>query len=190
VIQPPLQQAPFLLSGIRSNEQLLELGREWVVVASLWLGFIAGFVQEILKYYSSRNKSLTESAYIGAGFGLGEAIVLPLLGIITLKAGLPLVTTPLLYLGLIERILALLFHTSTTMAFSQYYKLGHGRASLLLMIMLHGIIDSLAVYYQLAKSMFSLAVSYTIIALAAGIILYKLLPKARKETQEEQEPEW
>jgi hypothetical protein len=190
VIQPPLQQAPFLLSGIRSNEQLLKLGREWLSIAVIWLGFTAGFVQEILKYYASRNKSLVESAYIGAGFGLAEAIILPALALIALKAGLPLTTTSLLYLGLIERILALLFHTSTTLAFSHYYKLGKGRITLLTMIVFHGIIDSLAIYYQLTKSVLSVSASYIIITAIAGVILYKLLPKARKEPLVEQGPIW
>ncbi|WP_297548896.1 DUF3887 domain-containing protein [Thermococcus sp.] len=162
VVQPPIQMIPGYL-GITNP-----------VVLSLWGGLIAGLVQEPLKYYFSRDKTLGKAAYVGVGFGLGEAIYV---AIISAIAGGSL-------LGLVERTLALLFHTSTTVLFAYSYRNGWGRKALLTMVLVHWVVDSMASYWHVAQSRFLLLAGYGIMLGISLTVLPRLLPLAKAESEE------
>ncbi|NJE49318.1 DUF3887 domain-containing protein [Thermococcus sp. 9N3] len=162
VVQPPLQMLPGY-AGI-SN----------AVLAVLWSGLIAGLVQEPLKYYFSRDKTLGRAVYIGAGFGLGEAIYVATIS--ALFGGS--------LLGLFERTLALLFHASTTALFAYSYRNGWGGKALLAMVLVHWLTDSIAAYWHVNPSTAVLVAGYAVMLLTALAILPKLLPLARTESEE------
>ncbi|WP_285519312.1 DUF3887 domain-containing protein [Thermococcus nautili] len=162
VVQPPLQMLPGY-AGI-SN----------AVLAVLWSGLIAGLVQEPLKYYFSRDKTLRRAVYIGAGFGLGEAIYVATIS--ALFGGS--------LLGLFERTLALLFHASTTALFAYSYRNGWGGKALLAMVLVHWLTDSIAAYWHVNPSTAVLVAGYAVMLLTALAILPKLLPLARTESEE------
>ncbi len=164
IVQPPIQTLP-RFAGI-SN----------VTVLILWTGLVAGVIQETLKYYASREKSQRKALYIGAGFGVGEAIYVSLMSMI---GGGSVVV-----LSALERFLALLFHSSTTVIFSRAYHSGWGREALLALILVHWLVDSLTAYWQYNPSYIILGASYAIM-LAVGLCLLKLLPEVKAEKEEE-----
>ncbi|WP_456423716.1 DUF3887 domain-containing protein [Thermococcus sp.] len=162
IIQPPLQMAPEY-AGIKNGTFLI-----------LWTGLIAGLVQEPLKYYFSRDKSLGEALYIGVGFGLGEAVYVATLSVL-FGGG---------FLGLIERTLALLFHASTTLLFAYSWRNGRGKEALLAMVLVHWLTDSIASYWHVNPSTEVIIAGYTVMLLTALVILIKLLPLVREEREE------
>ena len=163
LIQPPVQAIPKFL-GINGTAFLV-----------LWSGLIAGLIQEPLKYFAARGKSLRKALYVGAGFGLGEGFYV---GAISLFLG---AISPL---AALERFLTLFFHASTTVLFAYSYRNGWGGRALLAMILIHWLVDSLAAYWHYNPSYILLALSYLAMAILAVVILPKLLPLAKGEREE------
>jgi len=155
IFQPMVQKIPGFL-GVGGTTFLV-----------LWTGLIAALFQEPLKYYFSRDKTLGNAVYIGAGFGLGEAIYTALLG-----GSL---------LGLVERTLALLFHASTTVLFAYSHRKGWGRRALLAMVLVHWLTDSIAAYWHTSPSREVLLAGYAVMLLTVLAILPRLLPLAKAE---------
>ena len=164
VIQIPIQTIPRLV------------GAGNLIFLAVWAGFIAAIVQEPLKYYFSRDKGLKGALYIGAGFGLAEGILT--LGIALISGG---AASPL---AILERFLVLMFHASTTLFFAYAYREGWGKKALGTMVLIHGVMDSLAAYWKVAPSLGLLATIYIITALTAGIVLFTLIGKAKNEVEE------
>lgn len=183
-LQNPIQQAPFLALGIRSNSDVLARGASFVVLASIWLGFVAGFFQEGLKYLFVRNKTLKAALFIGVGFGLGEAILIPVLQIIQMEAIQVEAPQFALLLSMGERYLAALFHAGTTILLAYAYKKGFGRKALLSLSVAHGAVDSFASHYQLTQSRMSLLIVYALLTLISLMLLRYGVPKAREEEEE------
>jgi|Deesub1362B_J571_1020462.scaffolds.fasta_scaffold00190_46 hypothetical protein len=186
-IQPIFQQLPFLAMGIKSNVDVVARGTEFIIFASIWLGFVAGFFQEGLKYFFSRNRSVKVALFIGLGFGVGEAIIIPLLSVLYSILGAPLSVSSISmsFLSMIERFSATLFHAGTTMVLAYAYKNGFGRKALLGLSIAHGIIDTFAAHYQLTQSQISLILTYSSLIITALILLHYALPKAKEEKEEE-----
>ncbi|WP_175060195.1 potassium transporter KefA [Thermococcus sp. 2319x1] len=184
-IQPLIQNAPFLAAGIKSNSEVVAKGTIFVVFASIWLGFIAGFFQESLKYGFSKGKYLNEALFIGIGFGLGEAILVPALQAIQLATvGVtPNLTTALA--SMLERYLATLFHAGTTVVLAYSYKSGFGKKALLSLSTAHGIIDTSAAYYQFKPSTVVLAITYVLLLGVSLFLLRYGLPKVTEERGED-----
>ncbi|MDN5321507.1 MAG: hypothetical protein PWP49_1927 [Thermococcaceae archaeon] len=185
-IQPLIQNAPFLAVGIRSNSEVVAKGTVFVVFASIWLGFVAGFFQESLKYGLSKGKYLNEALFIGIGFGLGEAILVPALQAIqlaTIGGVTPKLTTALA--SMLERYLATLFHAGTTVVLAYSYKNGFGKKALLALSVAHGIIDTFAAYYQFKPSPVVLAVIYVLLLTVSVLLLRYGLPKVKEEREED-----
>ena len=151
------------------------LGVSNVAFLVVWTGFIAGVFQETIKYYAARNKGQRKALYIGGGFGLGEAIYVSAISVLG--------GTQVVLLSALERFLALLFHSSTTVIFSRAYPDGKGREALLAMILVHWFIDSLAAYWHYNPSYAVLGASYAVM-LAAGLYLFKVLPEVKGEVEE------
>jgi len=162
IIQPLLQTLPEYLG--MSNETFL----------ILWTGLMAGLVQEPLKYYFSRDKTLGRALYVGIGFGLGEAVYVAAVSSITGSS----------ILSLIERALALLFHSSTTNLFSYAHRNGWGGKALIAVIAVHWFADSVAGYWHVNPSTIILGVGYVTMLLLSLAVLPRLLPLAKAESEE------
>jgi len=162
IFQPPVQSA------------IVFLGVSGALPRVLWTGLIAALFQEPLKYYFSRDKTLGKALYIGAGFGIGEAVYAATLS--SLFGGSVLV--------LVERTLALLFHSSTTVLFAYAYRNGWGRKALLAMVLVHWLTDSLAAYWHVNPSNLVLLAGYGVLLLTSLVVLPKLLPLAKAEREQ------
>ncbi len=160
-VQSPLQSLPAYL-GVAGS-----LG------TILWGGFVAGLIQEGVKYYSARGKNLRDAIYIGSGFGLTEALYIGFLTLLLGSASL---------LSALERFLALLFHSSTAGLFSYSHARGWGKRAFLLAFLVHWAADSMALYWQYTPSTWILVVTYTILGIAS-LPLLKLLPQAKAERE-------
>jgi len=185
-IQPLIQNAPFLAVGIKSNSEVIAKGTGFMILTAIWLGFVAGFFQESLKYGLSKGKYLNEALFIGIGFGLGEAILVPALQAIQLSAlgGItPRLTTALV--SMLERYLATLFHAGTTVVLAYSYKNGFGKKALLSLSIVHGIIDTFAAYYQFRASAIVLAITYVLLLAVSLFLLRYGLPKVKEEREED-----
>ena len=185
-IQPLIQNAPFLAVGIKSNSDIIAKGTAFVILTAIWLGFVAGFFQESLKYGLSKGKYLNEALFIGIGFGLGEAILVPALQAIqlsTLGGITPKLTTALV--SMLERYLATLFHAGTTVVLAYSYKNGFGKKALLSLSIVHGIIDTFAAYYQFRASAIVLAIIYVLLLAVSLFLLRYGLPKVKEEREED-----
>ncbi|WP_297089803.1 YhfC family glutamic-type intramembrane protease [Thermococcus sp.] len=192
IIQNPVQQLPLLGMGIKSNADVIARGTVFVIGVSVWVGLIAGIVQEGAKYLLVKGKSLNTGLFMGLGFGITEVFVIAgaaLAG--ALATGKPLdVPLSTALLSMVERYFVVLFHVGTGIYLAYAYREGYGKTGLLAMIGIHTVIDSLAAYYQLTKSE---PVMYTvefITALAALGLLYYMIPKAKVELPKEEEALW
>ncbi|NJE54690.1 DUF3887 domain-containing protein [Thermococcus sp. 21S9] len=162
IFQPLVQELPGFL-GVTNTAFLV-----------VWTGLIAGLFQEPLKYYFSRDKTLGRAVYIGAGFGLGEAVYVAFIA--SIGGGS--------WIGLIERTLALLFHASTTALFAYSHRNSWGRKALLAMVLVHWLTDSIATYWHTNPSTTVLVAGYVVMLLTVLAILSKLLPLAKTENEE------
>ena len=153
IVQPFFQSSIFLLLGINSNAGVLARGTVFVVAASIWVGFVAGAFQQLIRYPLARKRSVEAAAFVGIGFGLGEAIGIPLLSIFAAQTPTAIFSLNWSLLGLYERFIITLFHGSSTALMAYAYKNGWGLKSLAGLILLHGLIDTFAGYYQFKGSM-------------------------------------
>ncbi|WP_157092443.1 YhfC family intramembrane metalloprotease [Thermococcus chitonophagus] len=186
LLQGLIQQGAFLLAGIRSNRDIIERGL--ILVASLWVGLSAGFIQEGVKFALVRDKSKRQGAFVGLGFGITEVLaVVVSFAIISFK-GLTL-DVPFIMgmLTLAERYLAVLFHVATTILLA-----GASLRTFLTLAGIHAVVDSLAAYYQLArlvdpaKSVKVLILSEAVLGLVVLVLLVYALPQALKEEEKEE----
>ncbi|OKY77192.1 MAG: Metal-dependent membrane protease, CAAX family, DUF2324 subfamily [Candidatus Methanohalarchaeum thermophilum] len=162
VVQPVIQNSVFMLMGINSNAGILARGGVFVVAASLWIGFVAGGFQQSIRYPFAKKRSIEAAAFIGIGFGLAEAVGIPLISIFAAQTPTTVFSLNWNLLGLYERFIITLFHGCSTAIMAYAYKNGWGLKSLGVLIFLHGFIDTFAGYYQLKGSMVILASIYVV----------------------------
>ncbi|WP_209475660.1 YhfC family glutamic-type intramembrane protease [Thermococcus stetteri] len=198
VVQNPIQQLPLLGIGIRSNADVIARGTAFTLGVALWVGFVAGFVQEGVKYFLVKDKSTKAALFIGLGFGLTEVLFIVIVPIITVVATGGKLDVPVLQalLSMIERYFAVLFHVGTAVYLAYASRNGFGGKGLLSMAVLHGFVDTLAAYGQLLfienkilamKFTLGLEVLFAIITIA---LLVYTLPLARVEEPEEEKVMW
>ena len=192
IVQNPVQQLPLLGMGIRSNADVLARGTAFVIGVSIWLGLIAGTMQELAKYFLVKGKSLNTGLFMGLGFGMTEVFVIAgatLAG--ALATGEPLdVPLSTAVISMLERYFVVLFHVGTGIYLAYACREGFGRKGLLAMIGIHSVIDSLAAYYQFTKSEpLMYAVEFITAVVALGL-LYYTIPKAKTEPAEEEKAVW
>ena len=180
-IQPIIQQTPLLAFNIKSNIDILAKGVIYIVLASVWIGFVAGFFQEGLKYLICRGRDLGNALFIGVGFGIGEAVLIPILQGIQLIILGSLHEISLLnsILSMIERFLVTAFHAGTAVILAYSYRKGFGWKAFTTLSITHGVIDTSATYYQLTISPISLTLTYILLIVSALIMLYYGIPKAK-----------
>ncbi|AFL94944.1 hypothetical protein CL1_0739 [Thermococcus cleftensis] len=192
IVQNPVQQLSLFGMGITSNEDVVARGLAFTVGVSLWLGLVAGTVQEGVKYLLVKGKDIGTGLFLGLGFGVTEAFVIAgaaLAG--SMAVGTPL-EVPLIsaLLSMVERYLVVLFHVGTAAYLAHAYAEGYGREALIAVIGLHAVVDSLAAYYHLTKSEPAMYATELITALAALWLLRRVVPKARAELPREEEVLW
>lgn len=205
-IQSPIQQLPIIqlmfsegLLGdlgnignitefqVKIQELLLTKGMFFIALLSIWLGFVAGIVQTSFKYLFTRNKSYTASVNIGAGFGLTEAFYIGVTGLILQLTISQVVTISIPYYAIssLERFSASLFHVGSTLYIFDSLKKGKGLTGFLLIVAVHGLIDSLAAFYQFTGSTIILILVESIALLMGLLFTLKLYRKALLEPREE-----
>ncbi|NJE30424.1 YhfC family intramembrane metalloprotease [Thermococcus sp. 18S1] len=192
LIQNPVQQLPLLGIGIKSNADVIARGTAFTIGVSIWLGLIAGIVQEGAKYLLVKGKSLNTGLFMGLGFGITEVFVIAGVALAgALATGEPLdVPTGAALLSMVERYFVVLFHVGTGIYLAYAYREGFGKSGLLAVIGIHTFMDSMAAYYQLTKSEPVMYAVEFITALAALGLLYYTIPKAKVELPKEEEALW
>ena len=192
VVQNPVQQLPLLGMGIKSNADVIARGTAFTVGVSIWLGLVAGVVQEGIKYLLVKGKSLTTGVFLGLGFGVTEALVLAAMAVAgALATGASLEVSPgTAVLSMVERYFTVLFHVGTAVYLAYAYREGFGREGLITVVILHTIIDSLAAYYQLTKNEPLLYAVEVLVAVIALALMYHTIPKAKVEFPKEEATMW
>ena len=150
-VQSPVQQLPLLGAGIRSNADVVTRGTAFTIMVALWLGLVAGFVQEGVKYYLVKDRKLREAVFVGLGFGVTEAVVLALATVLpaAMKGGTVDVPLTNALLSMVERYFATLFHVGTAVFLAYAFRQGFGMRGLLLAVGVHTVLDSITAYLQL-----------------------------------------
>lgn len=205
IVQSPIQQLPIIqlafstsiISNLTSPSNLTEIqakvveyilarGLFFVVTLSIWLGYVAAVVQSGFKYLFARNKSYTICANIGAGFGLVEAFYIGINGLLAQLLVSRQLDIPIYYYAVsgLERFSAFLFHVGSTLYLFDSLKKRRGLLGFLVIIAIHGLMDSLAAFYQFTRSPIILILA-EIVALLAGLLLtLKLYRNAVIESKE------
>lgn len=197
-IQQPVQQLPIIYiayitsalselmkggSPLEFQKKIIEyfysLGWIYIVPFSIWLGYVAGFIQSVFKYVFIQGKSYTVSINIGLGFGLIEAFYVGIAGFIGILFSGQVDNAPVYYYAIssLERFSALLFHVGSTLYLYDAWTKNRGVKGLLLIVGIHGSLDTFAALYQLTASPFAL-VTVEILVLIAGLTLTLRLYKS------------
>ncbi|NJF24786.1 YhfC family glutamic-type intramembrane protease [Thermococcus sp. Bubb.Bath] len=198
VIQNPIQQFPLLGMGIRSNADVIARGTAFTLGVAIWVGIVAGFVQEGVKYLLVKDKGTRTALFVGLGFGITEVLFVAVTPIIAVAATGGKIDVPVFQalLSMVERYFAVLFHVGTTVYLAYAARNGFGKKGYLEMTVLHGFVDTLAAYGQLLfleskelamKFTTGLEVIFAVISIA--LIVYTL-PFARIKEPEEETVIW
>ncbi len=195
IVQNPIQQLPLLGAGVRSNADVIARGTVFTVGVALWVGFVAGFVQEGVKYLLVKDKGTKTALFVGLGFGVTEVLFVAVTPIIAVAAAGGKIDVPVIQalLSMVERYFAVLFHIGTTVYLAYATKNGFGVKGFSTMALLHGFVDTLAAYDRfLTLKSEELAMKFTIglevvfAVIAIALIAYTL-PFARIGEPEEEE---
>ncbi|MDH5806710.1 MAG: YhfC family glutamic-type intramembrane protease [Candidatus Methanomethylicaceae archaeon] len=188
IIQSPIQQLPILSMG-RNQEEIINFiltqGFGFILIISLWIGFIAGFVQSGFKYIFARNKSYSAALNIGLGFGLTEAFYIGIISSLMTVINVPIY---MYGISMIERFSATIFHIGSTMFIVDMFKKRRGLLGLLIIIIIHGLIDTLAALYQIMLNQLLLIITEFSILIIGLFLTLKLYKKAIGESEES--PVW
>jgi len=168
-IQTPVQQFPLLFEGIKTVEDIIYRGIFVTLGAVFYMGFIAGIIQEVVKYVFLKRDNVNIGLHVGLGFGVAELVYLLIYAVvITVVFGSSsnnISSIWYLFPG-IERFLVIIFHTVTAIYMALY-----GKNGLLVAIISHGAIDSLAACIQFYANIYG----YDTFLLAITGILYLLI---------------
>jgi len=186
LVQSPIQQLPLLAMGIMSNQDVLARGLLFTLATAIWLGFVAGLVQEGFKYVFIRGKDMRFALFVGLGFGITEVVMIVVNALIAaLLLGKSLDAPPAaMLLSLVERYFAVLFHIGTTIFLAYAYNLGFGKRGLVAMVAIHTVVDSLVAYYQLTQNIALLYILEGTFAIIAALLIYYTIPKTKMEISE------
>uniref|UniRef100_A0A7J2U191 YhfC family intramembrane metalloprotease n=1 Tax=Ignisphaera aggregans TaxID=334771 RepID=A0A7J2U191_9CREN len=166
-------------------DRIYSKGILFIVGISLWAGFMAGIIQETLKYLWIRKSSYIKALNIGLGFGFAEALAITLLTfptqvnyLYTASANIFLASA---FLSIYERFASALFHVGLALFMLDMVKRSIGLIGLGLAIAIHGAVDSLAMLYQYLGEIEFLAVSEVLLIVTALILTLKIYGKALAE---------
>ncbi|NJE42831.1 YhfC family glutamic-type intramembrane protease [Thermococcus sp. GR6] len=192
IVQNPIQQLPLLALGIHSNADVIAKGAAFTIAASLWLGFVAGLVQEGTKYLLVKGKNLRTALFVGLGFGVTEAFFVGIIAAVAAIASETPLDVPVstALFSLVERYFAVLFHVGTTVFLAHAYREGFGKKGLIAIVGLHTVVDSMAAYYQLRGSETFMYATEAIFAVIALALMYYIIPRVKVEKPEEEKVIW
>lgn len=174
-MQPFFQNSIFYLVDVSSNADLLSRGLLFISFISVWIGFVAAGFQQIFRYPLARARPVKNAVFIGIGFGLGEAILIPFLGLFVSQTPTTAFSLNISFLTLFERFVVTLFHGSSTALMAYAYQRGWGTKALVGLIFAHGVMDSLAAYYQLNGSEIILAVELLLVTyISISVFVYTM----------------
>jgi len=150
ILQNPIQQLPLLGIGIRSNADVVARGTVFTMGVALWVGIVAGFVQEGVKYFFIKDRGMRTALFVGLGFGVTEAMFVAVISAIAVAATGGKIDVPVVQalLSAVERYFVVLFHVGSAIYLAHAAGSGFGRRGFLAMAVLHGFVDTLAVYGQ------------------------------------------
>lgn len=140
LVQPPLQLGVSYF--IKDLESILT-----IILYSIVMGGIAGFLQEALKLIGLKLIGYTRlnAIGVGCGFGYAEAVLTFSGALIALFLKLSTITFEDIVLGSIERCTALIFHIVSTLILYLGFISGRTLLGYLLVSITHTIVDSSAV---------------------------------------------
>jgi len=210
LVQPPLQSLPIIaalaprLASVKSAEELQQLVREFiesiglagVAGLSLWSGFVAGAVQTGFKYFFISpvlKRSYRGALSVGLAFGFAEA-VFAAVRLLLAAASIPEVPAWMIVASAaasaFERFSAALFHIGTSLYIADAARRGAALRGILVVITIHGFMDSTAALYQTAQMYRVLDVLTALVlvevAVAAGLVIGLLLTlRLRRRVLEE-----
>lgn len=190
-IQQVLQQVPMLDAGIKTPEDIHSRGPGFVIIFSLYFGFTASIVQTFFKYIMTKDKNYAEALNVGLGFGFTEALFLGILSLVSsLSKGIVHeISLQVGLIGMLERFSAVLFHVGSVLFLVSMVKKNHRVIGVSLIITIHGIIDSLASYFQLTKS-YLVLITTEILIFVVGISLVLFLIKKAIQEQTDVSFKW
>ena len=180
-MQPFFQNVIFFVVDVGSNADIVSKGVFFVLMISLWFGFVAGFLQQLLRYPLARVRSVEKAVFIGIGFGLGEAVLIPLIGLLFGEAPTTIFSLNSSLLGLYERFLVFLFHGSSTALMAYSFQRGWGTKGLIVLIVSHGLMDTLASFYQITGSKIVLAVELLFVTYVSIVIFVFTMRRVRDD---------
>ncbi|MEM0155881.1 MAG: hypothetical protein QW597_04690 [Thermoplasmataceae archaeon] len=196
IVQSVFQVAPLFIfaeihgSGITASAKAYSiLERNNFIIFSIYLGAIAGILQETAKYVAvdTRNKFLT--IFIGLGFAAVDIIDLLLLNIIAGAAYAGL----LMILSVLNIIFSILFHTGTAAFLKSGLISGSGRVYLAVCIILHSAVDGglvgadYLVFFHPGSSL-AIKIIYWALTLLTGVIIFTVGVIKLKRSMEERQP--
>lgn len=173
-VQQIFQQTAIVLLNV--HEFLRETGTvpmEYIPIVSISLGFLAGLCQEGFKFMFSYNRDVDQAISLGLGFGIVEASYIAfstLYGSLTPQTSVT-INGFLLAVSSLERFLVTIFHGFTTGFMVLSVRKGRWIYGLTSMIIVHGIIDTLAAHYLLTKSFNTLVLSYVSLVVANVVLI-------------------
>ncbi len=179
--QPIIQNFPFIILGMNSNASIVARGLGFTILTSLWIGFVAGSFQQIIRYPFAVKRPVKQAIFIGIGFGLSEAIIFPLFSLLPSNAPPTSLSVGLNFLSLAERFFVTIFHGTSTAILSYAYSKDKGFKALLGLIIAHGIIDTFAANYQLTGSKYVLGFSLILTAVISASLLYLTLRRITED---------
>jgi hypothetical protein len=174
-------------------DRIYSKGMLFIVGVALWAGFMAGIIQESLKYLWIRRSNYIGALNIGLGFGVAEAFAVTLLAFPAQIQYLSTVSVDVLlssaFLSVYERFAAAVFHVGIALFMLDMVRRGRGLISLGIAIAVHGVVDSLAMMYQYLGKIEFLSITEILLIALAMILTLRLYRKALTEIQQIQSQE-
>lgn len=176
ILSQPLTRIPIL--GLLSKNFLFsKLNIEYPLVLGFFIALSAGVFEECSRFVFRRfllkgSNKLNEAISFGLGHGISEALILflPALSIIS-------ISNSQLFLALLERIIAIIFHIGMTIIIWEGFIRGKEYRNLLIAIFSHGLIDFTI---PLSKYLgFSISILYGL-WIIADIVLLIYIVKIKK----------
>jgi hypothetical protein len=180
IVQSILQVGPLFIfaeiqgSGITESARAYSvLERNNFIIFSIYLGSIAGILQELAKYIAVDMRERSLAISIGLGFAAVDIIDLLLINILAGAAFAGL----LMILTLLNILFSILFHTGTAAFLKAGLISGSGRVYLAVCIILHSAVDGglvgadYLVYFHPGSSL-AIKIVYWALTLLTGIAIF------------------
>lgn len=175
IVSQPLLRIP-ILNYLQGKTGFILFYRLNPLLVGILIAFSAGIFEEGFRFLfkglllKSVKLGILEPIIFGLGHGLAEALIilLPYLSIVPLKS---------LYMGIIERILAIILHIGLTVIIWNGFQLDKRYKFLGIAILIHGFINSLIPVFNLNQSRIILIEVFLVLI---DILLITYILKSKK----------